>query len=153
MKSETVKTAIASVFAVLTSAIDRLAMPFTVMCLLMAADYCTGLLISKQTGTVCSRTGLKGILKKLGYVAAVMAAAGVDYTISYVSRTIGEETKFKVVFTLLIIFWLIINECISILENLKAMGVPLPGFLLSIAEKLKKDVESKGDNEDDGHKA
>lgn len=153
MKNETTKTALASVLAILSNAVGKLAIPFTVMCVLMAADYCTGLLKSKQTGTVCSRTGLKGILKKLGYVAAVMAAAGVDYTISYVSVTIGEETKLKVVFTLLVIFWLIVNECISILENLTAMGVPLPSFLLAMAKKLKNNVEEKGDNEDDGRKA
>lgn len=153
MKNETTKTALASVLAILSNAVGKLAIPFTVMCVLMAADYCTGLLKSKQTGTVCSRTGLKGILKKLGYVAAVMAAAGVDYTISYVSVTIGEETKLKVVFTLLVIFWLIVNECISILENLTAMGMPLPSFLLAMAKKLKNNVEEKGDNEDDGRKA
>ncbi len=111
----------------------------------MAADYLTGIIKSKQLNTVCSRTGLKGILKKLGYVAAVIAAAGVDYTVYCISRSIGESADFKPVFMLLLMFWLIINECISILENLSAIGVPLPGFLLKLAKSLKNNVEKKGD--------
>ncbi len=116
----------------------------------MAADYLTGVIKSKQQRTVCSRTGLKGILKKLGYVAAVIAAAGVDYTVYYVSDSIGENAAFKPVFMLMLMFWLIINECISILENLSAIGVPLPDFLLKVAQSLKNNVEQKGDGKVEG---
>lgn len=119
-------------------------MPFCVLCVLMAADYLTGLIKSKQLCTVCSRTGLKGILKKLGYIAAVVAAAGVDYTVHYVSKGLGENYEFKPVFMLLLMFWLIINESISILENLSAIGVPLPTFLMKMANTLKTNVEKKG---------
>lgn len=152
MKNESLKTAVASVLALLGNVISRLAMPFTVLCLLMAADYCTGLIKSKQKASLCSRTGLKGILKKLGYIAAVMAAAGVDYTVSFLSSAIGEGAKFNAVFTLLVIFWLIINECISILENLVVIGVPLPSFLLKVAKKLKTEVEKNGEEKNDGQK-
>lgn len=110
----------------------------------MAADYLTGLIKSKQQRTVCSRTGLKGILKKLGYLAAVVAASGVDYTVCYVSEGLGEHFGFKPIFMLLLMFWLIINESISILENLSAIGVPLPTFLMKMANTLKTNVEKKG---------
>ena len=39
----------------------------------------------------------------------------------------------------------ILNECISILENISEIGVPLPAFLLKLIEKLKKTVEDAGD--------
>ncbi len=145
MKTESLKSILVSALAVIAAVIKKLALPFSVLCVLMAADYCTGLIKSKQAGTVCSRTGLKGILKKLGYICAVIAAAGVDYTVYYFSAGIGEGLSFRPVFMLLLIFWLITNECISILENLNAMGVPLPAFLLKVAKTLKNNVDKKGD--------
>lgn len=128
--------AIAGVFKVV-------ALPFAVLCIVMAADYCTGIIKSKQAGALSSRTGLKGIIKKLSYGAAVIAAAGVDYTICYVGAAFGEQLDFKGLFVLLTIFWLIANECISILENLSAIGVPFPAFLTAVAKKLKSDIEKK----------
>lgn len=41
--------------------------------------------------------------------------------------------------------WFIINECISILENLAVIGIPLPSFLVKIVHKLKITVENKVD--------
>ena len=41
--------------------------------------------------------------------------------------------------------WLVLNECISILENISEIGVPLPAFLLKIIEKLEKTVEDTGE--------
>ena len=48
-------------------------------------------------------------------------------------------------FGLLVTFWLVLNECISILENLSAIGVPLPPFLMKIVDKLKQTTEAKGE--------
>ena len=41
--------------------------------------------------------------------------------------------------------WLILNECISILENISEIGVPLPSFLVALIQKLKKTTENKGE--------
>ena len=41
--------------------------------------------------------------------------------------------------------WLVLNECISILENISEIGVPLPAFLMKLIEKLKKTVENTGE--------
>ena len=45
---------------------------------------------------------------------------------------------------MIITVWLIINELISILENLGEMGVPLPSFLTSMIKTLKSKVEEQG---------
>lgn len=145
MKNDTAKTLGATVLTVLGAALDIIAVPFTVLCLLMATDYCTGLVKSKRLGTVNSRTGLKGIIKKLCYAGAVMAAAGVDYTISALSGAFGEDFNYRAIFVLLVTFWLIINECISILENLSAIAVPFPPFMKKVLKAIKGDIESKGD--------
>ena len=46
-------------------------------------------------------------------------------------------------FGLIVTVWLIINELISILENLSKMDVPIPAFLTKIIKKLKTTVEDK----------
>lgn len=38
------------------------------------------------------------------------------------------------------------NECISILENISEIGVPLPPFLMRLIQKLKKTTEDKGED-------
>ena len=48
-------------------------------------------------------------------------------------------------FGLLVTIWLILNECISILENISEIGVPLPSFLVALIQKLKKTTENKGE--------
>ncbi len=145
MSGTSIKIAIAAVLAVLGSAIDVVALPFLVLCVLMASDYLTGLVKSWHLGTLCSRTGIKGFVKKLCYGLAVIAAAGVDYVMVYCCQLAGKDFGYHPLFVLLIIAWLSINECISILENLLEIGVPLPSFLIKAAKRLKSNVEEKGD--------
>ena len=51
----------------------------------------------------------------------------------------------------MVIVWLIINELISILENVAAMGSPVPGFLQKLLGKLKNAVEKKTEDENADH--
>ena len=43
----------------------------------------------------------------------------------------------------IVAIWIICNEIISILENIKDMGVAIPAFLLPIVEHVKSQVEDK----------
>ena len=43
----------------------------------------------------------------------------------------------------MVIVWLILNECISILENIDKIGVPVPDFLMSLVKRLKSNTEQK----------
>ena len=43
----------------------------------------------------------------------------------------------------IVIVWLIINELISILENVAAIGAPVPEFLLKLIRKLKTVTEKQ----------
>ncbi|MGN0500705.1 MAG: phage holin family protein [Ruminococcus sp.] len=52
-------------------------------------------------------------------------------------------------FGLIIAVWLIINELISILENLTEIGTPIPKFLVNIVHRLKNTVENKVNSDTD----
>ena len=58
------------------------------------------------------------------------------------SGSISADSSF---FGLLVTIWLVLNECISILENISEIGVPLPSFLVALIQKLKKTTENKGE--------
>lgn len=49
--------------------------------------------------------------------------------------------------------WLVVNEIISILENMLDIGVRMPPFLLPVIKYIRKQVEAKAkiaDEEGDG---
>jgi phage-related holin len=50
---------------------------------------------------------------------------------------------------MLVTIWLIINEMISILENLSKIGVPIPEFLKKIIGRLKNTVEKTETGKED----
>lgn len=62
-------------------------------------------------------------------------------TISFTAANI--TVNYNMWFGLLVAVWLIINEMISILENLSKLGVPIPEFLTKIIKRLKNSAERK----------
>lgn len=106
----------------------------TVLCVLMALDYCSGICLalifraSPKTpgGGLESRTGWKGLFRKLFTLALVAAAHMID-------RLVGTNyirDAAAIAFAL--------NEVISILENAGLMGIPIPGVLQKGLELLRQ---------------
>lgn len=95
-----------------------------------------------------SKFGIKGILKKLCYMVMVAVGAAVDYLLRGAVIGAGITLDVKLFFGMLVTVWLTINELISVMENLAAIGVPGFPRLEKILERLKNTV-SKGDNADE----
>lgn len=92
------------------------------------------------------------MIKKLCYMFAVAAGIGIDYVCD--SAIIGMGMDGNVCFFgLLVTVWLILNEILSILENLDEIGVPVPGFIKKFAGHLKTSVEKKGEEKNGGIKS
>ena len=68
-----------------------------------------------------------------------------DWVVQVAGAEIGVDFGGFYFFGLLVTIWLVLNECISILENISEIGVPLPAFLMKLIEKLKKTVENTGE--------
>ncbi len=129
-------------FAVLC--FDTLAAPFVILLTVMLCDYVTGLLYAYLTKTISSKIGFRGIIKKVGCILAVGVAFVVDFFLS--SGLFGVNVQ-VLGFTALVVVWLIINELISILENLSKIGVPFPKFMQGLLQKLHTQTEQKLSNE------
>lgn len=121
-----------------------LAVPLVVLVAVMLIDWITGLVGASTTGKLSSRVGVIGIVKKVCYLALVAVGMVVDYLILSALVSIGISLQINYCFGMIITVWLIINELISILENLGEMGVPLPSFLTSMIKTLKSKVEERG---------
>ena len=134
--------------AALISYLGVIAIPVTVLMAAMIIDYVTGMAAAWHTKKLSSKKGLSGIIKKISYLALVCVGMGVDWLIYSGIKSVGVDMGYTFFFGVLVAVWLIINELISILENLKAIGVPLPTFLIKIVKRLKITAENVGERED-----
>ena len=139
MKNETsVMAILAAALGALCSYASALVVPLAVLIAVMLADYASGMAKAWSAGKL-----LRGILKKLGYLVLVGVAGVVDWLVRYGLTQVGVEVSFQFLMAAMVIVWLIINELISILENVAALGGPVPGFLRKLLTRLKVAVETK----------
>lgn len=131
------KLSIATFLGILSAYLGIAAIPLILLLILMVIDYATGIIVAWIKGTLSSRKSILGILKKVGYLAVIVVGIVCDLLIEYAFAAIGLKINISYTVGLVIMIWLILNECISILENLSAVGVPFPGFLKGIVKHLK----------------
>lgn len=124
----------------------QLAIPLAVLLAVMIGDYITGMIRAWMRHELSSRIGVQGIVKKLAYLIAVAVGCVVDWILQGALGQIGVEMAGAYFVGLTLTIWLVLNECISILENLGQIGIPLPGFLMQLIQRLKKTAEEKGDS-------
>ena len=81
---------------------------------LMAIDFITGLLYAWSTNTFKSKKMRSGLTKKVGEIA-ILVIGELELTELWAQNGISA--------------YIIFMEFMSIMENLKKMGVPIPGFI------------------------
>lgn len=146
MKENILKAALATIIGGLTAYMHQIFVPIVMLVMVMLLDWISGLSAAWYTKTLNSSIGVRGIMKKVGYLFLVCCAGVVDWLIYSGLRKVGISLDFGFCFGLIVTIWLIINELISILENLATMDVPMPKFLVNTVKHLKDVVEHKGDN-------
>ncbi|HIU79193.1 MAG TPA: phage holin family protein [Candidatus Avilachnospira avicola] len=143
----------AAVSAALAWAADRLGILYPVLLVLlgmMILDYITGMGASKREAIDHpedpaygwnSKKGLKGILKKVGYLCVIAVAMVVDYLIANIAGQLGIQTITTTFFGLLVAVWYILNELLSIIENAGRMGTQIPEWLRKYIAILKQQID------------
>lgn len=144
-KYNVVKAVLSGIVAAISAKLGILGPMLLALTGVMVVDYITGMLASRKENTISSRVGMWGIVKKLLYIVVVGVGMLMDWLILTTAESMGVYIPLATFFGLLVAVWLIINELISILENLTRLGTPMPGFLLTIVQHFKVAVESKGD--------
>lgn len=141
MKENVFKGIVAATLGGLSAYFGVIAIPLLILIAVMIIDYLSGLAKAWYKGDLSSRIGIVGAVKKLCYILVVCVAGVTDWLISEGLSSVGIDIGFSYYFGVIVTVWLIINECISILENLSVLGVPLPSFLVKIVHRLKITVE------------
>ena len=148
-----IKLMFVAVFTALNGWLGALAMPFYFLLLTNIMDYTTGIMAAVYRGErVSSETGFRGIAKKICMWLLVLAGWIVDYIIMTMGEMLDIRTGFNCLISLAVIFWLLANELISILENISDIGTPLPPFLLKLAQMVKDKAEETVDITNSGKK-
>ena len=109
----------------LTSLIGGCDTLFKTFLVFIIIDYFSGILKAIYDKKLNSTIGIKGIVKKIGYIFIVIIATIFD-----------NLNGNKMMIRNPIILMFITNEGISVLENLSYVGVPIPKIL---KEKLNKE--------------
>ena len=148
MKTEynTISAVLAAAMGTLASYFLKLLVPLILLAVLMAVDYFTGVAKAWMKKELSSRVGVIGFLKKIGYLVIIGVAGAMDFLFSYGLESVGIDYKLPFLFASIVTIWLIINECISILENVAAFGGPVPPFVTKLLKHVKGAVESKADS-------
>jgi len=111
----------------------------TTLLIFMAADYITGLIVAgvfhtspkTDSGTLSSKVGWKGLCKKGGTLLIILIAVRLDMTLN---------TDYIKDFA---VIGYLVNEGISILENLELMGVWIPPIMSKALDILQSKTESE----------
>ncbi len=126
-----------------------LAIPVFLMVGCNLIDYITGLIASKyRQEQINSYKGMRGIIKKVCMWLLVVVGTIVDVLIKYATQTMGFNIQISFIIATLVTVWIVVNEIISILENLVDIGIALPPFLMPIVKRIKKEVEEVGESKE-----
>lgn len=102
----------------------------SILTLLIILDFISGLLAAGIEGKLSSRIGFKGIAQKIIIFCLVSVAHIIDLLFGQ-AQFIMDAT----------IFFYMVNEMLSIIENAGRVGLPIPKFLVRAIERLKEKSE------------
>ena len=139
MSWDKITKAIAAALGAAAGLLGEWDVTLTVLVVMMAIDYLTGVIVAacgrspkSETGGLNSKIGFIGLAKKGFIMLMVLLAAQLDTVIG------TDGTMFRT----MAVGYYIANEGLSVLENAALLGVPFP-------EKMRKALEILRDKGDD----
>lgn len=132
MGYKAILTALVSYIAYLLGGYD---MGIETLLIMISTDYITGIMKAILQKNLNSYIGWRGLMKKCGILLTIIVAVQIE-RITKQPETIHN----------LVAFAFVVNEGVSVLENLIDIGVPVPDFLVKFLKKMKDDSEKGGDS-------
>lgn len=146
---EKTKVIITACLTALSNFLGVLFIPVMLMVGCSVVDYITGLIATQYRGIeIKNQISIRGIYKKVCMWLLVPVGWWMDILVDYSMEQFGIDFGWNMLIATVVAVWIIINEMISILENLIDIGVKIPPFLMPIAKKIRVSIEAVADQED-----
>lgn len=140
-RMDKVKTSVATITAAFFSFFGLLAVPLLLLLPCQLIDWATGIAAAKFNGeTVTSTRSLTGIIKKVSMYILIFVGWALDMLIAYAITNLNIEFVLPNIMACIVAIWLVLNELISITENVAILGINVP-FLTPIMHLIKDKVE------------
>ena len=139
---EKMKLLLAGICGSLAALSENYGVILLLCCAFMLIVLATGLAKAKIQGRLSSDTGYKGFWRKAALLAALAFGICLDLLVEYAAAA-GLGAEFPALIGRLLAFYIAVNECISITENLSACGVRLPGFLAAALGSARDKLDQR----------
>lgn len=122
---------------------------FVIFCCVMFAivfDFITGMIKAKVKGEpITSKKGTAGFWRKMGLIAALVFGIFLDVFIPVLIGVVSIELPFKLPIGTICGCYIVINECISIFENINAANPGmLPKWIKNLLKGSKETINKGG---------
>lgn len=122
------------------------------VCTVIVMDWVTGVIASAAVGEpITSKKGTKGFWKKMALLTALFFGFFLDYFVPYVTTKVGIHIDVNVaIFGMIIGCYIVLNESISICENLyKTNPSIIPKWIVKLLVNAKGQIEQMHGKDDE----
>lgn len=146
-----IQAIVTAIAAFLSSLLGALYVPVLLMVACNIIDYATGLMAApyRTDGSISSYKSIRGIQKKVTMWLLVVVGAIVDQLLIYTTERFGFTMPFTFLVACIVAIWIVCNELISIIENMKDIGINIPAFLLPLIKNIKSQTENMTEIKED----
>lgn len=112
----------------------------------MMLDWVTGTVLAIKNGVWSSHKARQGLWHKGGSIIMIFVSVLTDILLGLTLNHISGLTlpfSYDMLLTPIVLFWYIVSELGSILENAEKMGAPIPPLLKNILEKMRDSNDDK----------
>ncbi len=147
---DTYNAIVGSIVAVLSYIFGEHWILFALFLAFNLADWITGWMKSRIAHKENSKTGWKGVLKKLGYWIMIAVAFGASAVFVEIGKTIGVDLGITTLLGWFVLASLLVNEIRSICENFVEAGYNVPQILIRGLEVADKAINKDADTDSEG---
>lgn len=112
----------------------------------MMLDWVTGTVLAIKNGVWSSHKARQGLWHKCGSIIMIFVSVLTDILLGLTLNHISGLTlpfNYDMLLTPIALFWYIVSELGSILENAEKMGAPIPPLLKNVLEKMRDSNDDK----------
>lgn len=141
---EKVKWLLSTLLGLILSFTQKYGIMIILVAVAIVFDFVTGIIKASIKEEVSSEIGKKGFFKKMALLICLFFGFFLDFVIPYMCATISIKIPFETPFGLIICFYIVLNESISICENLYACNPGImPTWIVRILRSAKEQIDNK----------